>query len=64
MKRKFKTFIRTFYISSVIMLCIIFGFWGTAKAYSAMRLIAFGEYRNAVSISDDKIRLFDFEIEF
>lgn len=64
MKRNFKTFIRTFYISAIVMLCIILGFWGTAKAYSAMRLIAFGEYRNAVSISDDKIRLFDFEIEF
>lgn len=64
MKRNLKIFIRSFYISAVIMLCLLFGSAGIAKAYSAMRLTAFGEYRQAIDFKDGKLRIFDFEIEF
>lgn len=63
MKRNFKVFLRTFYISTVIMFCAVFGFLGIAKSYEAIRLTGFGEYRNAVDIDNDRIRLFDFEIK-
>lgn len=46
------------------MLCLLFGAAGIAKAYSAMRLTAFGEYRQVIDIKDGKLRIFDLEIEF
>lgn len=57
-----KIFSRTVYITSVILLCLIFGFYGVFKAYESIRLIAFGEYRNAVEITDEEIKVFDYEI--
>ena len=46
------------------MLCITLGFLGAARAYEAMRLIGFGEYKKAIETDDGSIRLFDFEIKF
>lgn len=64
MKRNFKIFIRSFYISTVIAGCLIFAFLGTAAAYENTARIGFGEYKKAVELTDGGIRIFDFEIEF
>ena len=53
-------FLRTVYLSTVVVFCLIFGFLGVAKAYENIRLIAFGEYRNAIEIEDGKIKILDF----
>ena len=64
MKKKTKIVLRSFYLSSVIIFCAIFGFYGIAKAYENIRLIGFGEYRNTIEIEEDKIKIFDFEINY
>ena len=64
MKKNFKLFLRTFYLTSVIMFCLVFGFIGLAKTYEAIRFVGFGEYKSAVDIDRDKARFFDFIIEY
>lgn len=58
-----RTFFKSFYISSVLALCIFIGICGTARAYEKMRLIGFGEYKKAVEIEGNVLRILDFEIE-
>ncbi|MGN1319653.1 MAG: hypothetical protein ACI4U6_00900 [Acutalibacteraceae bacterium] len=64
MKRNTKLYFRTFYISSVLILCLIFGFMGVALAYENTVQTAFGEYKKAIEFSDGSIRIFDFIINF
>jgi len=56
-------FLRTVRLSSVVIFCIIFGFLGVAEAYKNIRLVAYGEYRNAIEFEKDSIKIFDFVIE-
>lgn len=58
-----KTFLKTFYISAVTLLCFFFGIYGTAKVYENARLIGFGEYKKAVEFDGGTLRILDFEIE-
>lgn len=62
MKRRTKTFFRSFLISSIIVFNLLFGFLGISKAYENIRKIGFGEYRKAIEIKEEKIIFFDFEI--
>lgn len=62
MRKQTKVFLRAFCISSVILSCLIFGFWGISKAYENIRLIGFGEYRTAIDYEDGKLKIFDFEV--
>ncbi len=62
MKGKIKVFLRTTAISSVILLSVVFGSIGVCKAYENIRLVGFGEYKNAIEISKTGIRVLDFEI--
>lgn len=64
MKGKFKVFLRTTAISSVVLLSVVFGSIGVCKAYENIRLVGFGEYKNAIEISKTGIRVLDFEINF
>lgn len=57
-----KLYFKTLYISSVLIFCLLFGFIGIAKAYENIRLVGFGEYRNAIEIEDGKLKIFDMEI--
>lgn len=63
MKRKYKLFFKSWYLSSVIVFCLLFGILGIFKAYENIRLIGFGEYRKAVEYEDGVLRFFDTEIE-
>ena len=64
MRERVKLFLRTVYISSVIVFCVLLGLLGTAKAYENIRLIGFGEYRSAIELKDGKFSFFDFSIYF
>ncbi len=52
-------FFRTVYITSVITACLVIAFMGITKAYESIRLIGFGEYRNAIELKDGKFYFFD-----
>lgn len=49
-------------MSSLILFCLLFGFFGMAKAYENTRQIGFGEYKKAVAYEDGVLRIFDFEL--
>ena len=47
----------------MILFCIVFRIFGTAKAYENTRLVGLGEYRKAVEPDGNVLRILDFEIE-
>ena len=59
-----KIFFRSFYLSFVLAFCLIFGFLGIAKAYESIRTVAYGEYRKAIEIDRESIKIFDYEVKF
>ncbi len=63
MKHQTKTYFRTLYITLVIMLCVSLGWIGISAAYENTVLIAYGEYKSALEISEDCIRILDFIIK-
>ncbi len=58
-----RVFIRSFLISSVVAVCFFSGLFGIAKAYENTRRIGFGEYKKAVAIEEDGLRILDFTIK-
>ncbi len=60
MKESGKIFLRSLYMSLVVILCIFIGFFGISKSYEAIRQIGFGEHRRAVEIKEEEILFFDF----
>ncbi len=58
-----KTYFRTLYITLVIMLCLSLGWIGISTAYENTVRIAFGEYKKAIEINSDTIRILDFVIK-
>lgn len=62
MKRQTKTYLRTFYISWIVIMCLVFGWLGIAAAYENTVQVAFGEYRQAIEITDEQVRILDFVI--
>ena len=63
MKRHTKTYLRTFYIALVIMLCLSLGWIGISTAWENTIQVAYGEYKKAIEINDDTIRILDFFIK-
>ena len=63
MKRQTKTYFRTLYLTLVIMICLCFGWIGISSAYENTVQVAYGEYKSAIEITQEKIRILDFEIE-
>ena len=59
--QKNSVLLRTVYITTIIILCIFFGVYGCFSAYKNIRQLAFGEYRDAVEITEGKIKILDFE---
>ncbi len=56
-------FIRTVVLSSVIFLNLFLFVCGICICYQNIRLEGYGEYKNAAEITDDGIRILDFNIE-
>ncbi len=63
MKRQTKTYFRALYISLVILLCLCLGWIGVSTAYENTVQVAYGEYRSAIEINKDTIRILDFVIK-
>ena len=63
MKRHTKTYFRTLYITLVIMLCISLGWIGVSAAYENTVRVAYGEYKKAIEINEDTMRILDFVIK-
>lgn len=63
MRKNTKTYFRTFYITLVIMLCVSIGWIGISAAYENTRQVAFGEYKKAIEINSETIRILDFVIK-
>ena len=63
MQRQTSTYFRTFYITLVIILCLSIGWIGISSAYENIVRTAFGEYKKAIEINRDTIRILDFVIK-
>ena len=63
MKRETKIFFRTVKLTSVVLICVLIGFFGITEAYENIRKIGFGEYRKAIEIENGTLKFFDFEID-
>ncbi len=63
MKKQTITYLRSFYISLIVIMCLAFGWLGVSAAYENTVRIVFGEYRSAIEISDGTIRILDFVIK-
>lgn len=62
-RKNFKTFFRTFYLSSVLLFCILTAVFGISLAYENTMITGFGEYKKAVEITDSHIRILDFDFD-
>ena len=47
----------------LLILCLVFGFWGICKAYENTRLIGFGEHGSAVGFGEGERWFFDYGIK-
>ncbi len=59
-----KYFWRSVAVTSVILFCFILLFKGTSLAYENTRQLGYSDYRPALEISENHIRIFDFNIDF
>lgn len=57
-------FLRKMIISAVVTACVLFGFMAACKAYSGIRKIGFGEYRNAIEIENREFKFFDYNYKY
>ena len=44
-------------------MCLVFGWLGIATAYENTVQVAYGEYKSAIEITDEQIRILDFVIK-
>ena len=44
-------------------MCLMFGWVGVSAAYENTVQVAYGEYKSAIEITTEKVRILDFEIE-
>ena len=62
MQKQTKTYFRSFYISFIIIICILLGWLGISSAYQNIVKTLTGEYKTAIKITNDTITILDFEI--
>ncbi|MBR7071845.1 MAG: hypothetical protein IKI29_06790 [Clostridia bacterium] len=62
MRKPYRLFWRTFWLSSVIVWCLLLGGYGVAKAYENTVRIGYGEYRSAIRLTSDGLQILDFLI--
>lgn len=61
-KNKIKVFFRTMTVTTVIIICLIFAVLSVCEIYENIRYIGYGEYKNAIEITEENIRILDFTI--
>lgn len=64
MKESKRSFLRAFFMTSVIILCLTVACSGLALAYENTRSIGFGENKKAFELGEDFIRILDYVIEY
>lgn len=62
MKKQLRIFLRTTVLWLVFLLCIIFAALSVCEIYENIRYTVYGEYKNAVELTEDGIRILDFLI--
>lgn len=62
--KNIRIFWRSALLSAVTVFCITMIFFGICKSYEEMQKLMHGQEKSAVYIGQDKVRIFDFEIEF
>ena len=61
--KNFKLFLKSFYITAIIITCILIVLIGTTKAYENIRQIGFGEHRHAIDYENGTLTFFDFTFD-
>ena len=61
-KNKIKVFFRTMTVTTVIVICLIFAALAVCEIYENIRYIGYGEYKDAIEITEENIRILDFTI--
>ena len=62
--RSLKLFLRSAVLTAVVLSCIAAVFLGICKSYEAIRQVSFGEEKSAVALTEEGIRILDFNINF
>ena len=60
--KKNKLFRRTLKISFLVIFCIFLGVFGVIKAYKGIRLVSYGEYDCAITVTREEIKILDYKI--
>lgn len=63
MKKQTKTYFRSLYITLIILTCLTLGWVGISSAWENTVQIAYGQYKKAIEINKDTIRILDFVIK-
>ena len=58
-----RTFLRSAIMTAVVLFCITAVFLGICESWEAIRRISYKDERPAVYISEETVRILDFEIE-
>ena len=59
-----RLFKNSFILTLTILICLIIGIGGIAKAYENTVRIALGEYEKAFEITSEGFKILDFEVKF
>lgn len=62
LKKNTELFLRSMYITAIIVICLALLIYGISEAYENTVNIGFGEYKNAIGFADGVLRILDFEI--
>jgi hypothetical protein len=49
-------------VSAVVIACVIFAAVSICEIYENIRYIGYGEYTDAIEITEEKIRILDFTV--
>jgi len=63
MKKSTRLFFKSWFLTTIIIICTLVAFFGTTKAYEGIRLIGYGENRRAIEFKEGVLYVFDFEIK-
>lgn len=64
MKKSTEKYLRTVYVSAVVVFCLIVGIFGINKAYESMTLIGNGAKQSIIEINEFGIKIFEYTIYY
>ena len=63
-KRDVLVFLRAFFTTAVVLLCLTAIYLGCCRAYESVRKVCFGDPKPAVVLAEKYVKFFDLEIVF